>query len=78
MYPTPEEVARKEFIDTLQTPISPMKYDEIFEYAINNAARIWGVVAQGVFADGTGYQTAIGNWDLDTGQDKNGKFGLWG
>jgi hypothetical protein len=78
MYPTCKEAKKSKFIKKLQTPASPMNYDSIFTYAINNAARTWGVVAQGVFADSTDYQTAIGNWDLDTGKDKDGNFGLWG
>jgi hypothetical protein len=78
MYPTPDDVDCEKFINSLETPTIPMSYDDIFKLAINNAARIWGIVAQGVLASSTDYQTAIGNWDLDTGKDKDGIFGLWG
>jgi hypothetical protein len=78
MYPTPEEAAESDFIKNLETPDGVKNYDAIFDYAVKNTARIWGVVAQGVYANSTEYQTAIGNWDLDTGKDNNGNFGLWG
>lgn len=77
VYPLPSEVNRT-YIDSLETPTGArMSYDQIFDKAQSHVADVWGTVAKGIFEKSSEFETAIGNWDLDTGMDSNKKLVFW-
>lgn len=76
-YPEPNEIDGSEYIDALDTPHGPLPYDRVFDKALGHVVEGWHLIANGVFENGTGYQTAFGNWDMDTGRDGSGKLVLW-
>jgi hypothetical protein len=54
-----------------------MGYDQVFTAALENVRRLWVVVGEGVAASGDRFPCCIGNWNLDTGQDEEGRIVLW-
>lgn len=82
-YPAASDIDRNEYIDKLQVsqPLLPaefLTYDEIFDRAKENVAGIWGLIATGVFSSDTRYLAQIGEWNLDTGRNKNdGNLVFW-
>lgn len=77
VYPLPSEIKRT-YIDSLATPTgNNMRYDDIFDKALGHVIHVWQIVATAIFEKDERFQTEIGNWDLDTGMDPNGKFVFW-
>lgn len=76
-YPDISQV-ESQYIKSLKVPTGHMDYDEIFEKAIVNVSAVWSLVAQGIFAWNDAYLSKLGNWNLNTGRDKNGKYVFWG
>lgn len=76
-YPLFQEVDRKAYIDDLETPHGRLPYDKIFEKALDHVIEGWHLIGAAVFGDSTVYQSAFGNWNLDTGRDENRKLVLW-
>lgn len=75
MYPTPAEIDKKEYIDSLLVPSTAgqekrMSYDDIFDFAIERVQREWvGVTRYALgLADTIPYRND--EWDLDTGRNK--------
>lgn len=66
-----------QYILNLKTPNGIMNYDDIFDRAMNNALKVWSLLALGIFENDSRYLSEIGNWDLDTGKDSNKKFAFW-
>lgn len=66
-----------QYITNLKTPNGPMDFDEIFDIAITNVVNVWAVIARAIVSDDTGYKKVIGNWNFDTGRDKNEKLVFW-
>jgi len=75
-YPAASKINKKEYINKLQIShnIAPttevLSYDEIFDMTVNNVCGIWEIVSSGIFLDDTRYLTQIGEWDLDTGRNR--------
>lgn len=67
-----------QFIEGLATPRGPMRYDAIFDAAIENVMEMWRVVATAVLQDGREYLARVGNWNLDTGRDSSNRLAFWG
>ena len=76
-YPEPNEIDHPEFIDTLQTPEGVMTYDQIFERARANVARVWSWIGEDIDNKEINSLNALGKWDLDTGRDENKKLVYW-
>jgi hypothetical protein len=76
-YPAANEIDLATYINDLSVPGGHLSYDEIFDKAIRHVIEGWHLVATGVFEDDMRYQTAFGQWDLDTGKDQNGRIVLW-
>lgn len=75
-YPAANQIDQQ-YIKNLAVPGGYMDYDDIFDRAVHNVLQVWGVLAAAVFSADEKYASAIGNWNLDTGQDPSGKFVLW-
>jgi hypothetical protein len=67
------------YVENLAVPNGgAMHFDEIFEAAKANVQRIWLAVAKGALGQGDDFETVLGQWDLDTGQDAATKrFVFW-
>ncbi len=77
-YPAHDGTGRQ-FIDQLDVPVgAPQDYDAIFGKAAGHVGEVWGVVARGVLTDDTEYRSLLGDWNLDTGLDENGRLVYWG
>lgn len=85
-YPLPEDVDRKEFIDSLDVPppaSAPlshprMHYDDIFSKAVDNIRRAWAIVASDALTGTSLAGSFLRDWDLDTGVDKsNNAITFW-
>jgi hypothetical protein len=81
-YPTPETIDRISYIDSLQVPTTdPMKYDDIFEFAIKQVQLAWVDITRSALGDGTIISYRDDEWDLDTGKnqlDSSNKKVFWG
>ncbi|SCX89690.1 Zinc dependent phospholipase C [Nitrosospira sp. Nl5] len=66
-----------QYLENLATPLGAMSYDEIFDRAMENVLGVWSLIASAVFKNDTLYQTAIDNWNLDTGKNHNGTYVYW-
>jgi len=75
IYPTAEDVDMQ-YIENLGTPEGTMHFDDIFNRAIKNVEKVWAIVVRGVLANDESY-LKIGNWNLDTGRNENGKLVFW-
>jgi hypothetical protein len=76
-YPLLSEVDRKAYVDSLKTPHGQLPYDQVFEKALRHVIEGWHLIGEAVFGDSTVYQTAFGEWNLDTGRDPSGRIVLW-
>jgi hypothetical protein len=77
-YPA-HEGADRESIDQLTVPAgATLGYDAIFDKAMGHVAAVWGVVARGVLTDDAEYRSLLREWNLDTGEDENGRMVFWG
>jgi hypothetical protein len=73
-----QEMVEQDYLHDLTVPGGRvMAYDRIFEAALENVRKLWGVVGEGVAASGDRFLSCIGNWNLDTGQDQEGRFVFW-
>jgi hypothetical protein len=54
-----------------------MSYDELFDHAMESVSSVWVAIEKAVFRGDQSGLAAIGNWNLDTGQDAAGKFAFW-
>lgn len=75
-YPSSADIDTQ-YIEGLATPLGSMSYDQIFDHAMENVLAVWSSIADAVFKDDGAYQTAIANWNLDTGKDSSGGYGFW-
>lgn len=75
-YPSRDGIDRQ-YIEGLKTPVGTMHYDAIFDLAITNVVKIWRIAANGIFKTDRAYQSAFGNWDLDTGRTPDGELVFW-
>lgn len=75
-YPDPADVDDR-YITGLETPEGVRNYDEIFDRAVTNITALWRLVARAVFEKDDAYESAIGNWNLDTGRDARDKLVFW-
>ncbi len=76
VYPLKDEVDMQ-YIENLETPESPIHFDDLFDRAIKNVEGVWSLVARGVLTDDEEYLERIGNWDLDTGRDEDDNLIFW-
>jgi len=76
-YPSLEEVD-EQYIRAIDTPDGAMDYDDVFDSAVENVSQVWALVASGVLSQDDEYESAIGNWNLDTGRDESGALVFWG
>lgn len=77
MYPDKEDID-PQFIKGLATPMGQQDYDTIFDAAIGNVGKVWQVAASGATQGKKTYLAGIGNCNLDTGRDENGRLVFWG
>jgi hypothetical protein len=76
-YPLAAEVD-PEFVQNLRVPGNrTMHYDQIFEHAMESVSVVWVAIEKAVFRGEQSALAAIGNWNLDSGQDAAGKFVFW-
>lgn len=75
-YPACEAVD-PQYIKSLKVPKGRMGYDAIFDKAIDSTGSVWSLIAKGVFGGDDTYLARIGDWNLDTGKDANGKYVFW-
>lgn len=54
-----------------------LDYDDIFDLAVGNVAAVWMLVERLVSADDLTGLPALGEWNLDTGRDEQGKLVFW-
>ncbi len=76
VYPLKDEVDM-EYIEDLETPESPIHFDDLFDRAVTNIEGMWSLVARAVLAGDDSYLEQIGNWNLDTGRDENDQLVYW-
>lgn len=75
VYPLQDEVD-SHFISDLATPTGArMKYDAIFDRAVENVRAQWALIGTAL-AGGEQYAVAGGTWNLDTGRD-GGRYVFW-
>lgn len=66
----PEEV-NTEFTQNLVVPTGEtMDYSDIFRMGVENVEKMWNLIYRALFQGDDEFETAIRNWDLDTGRDK--------
>lgn len=75
-YPRSDEIDFQ-YIENLQVPNGCLHYDSIFDRALSNVAHVWSLIGAGVMQGDERYVSAIGNWNLDTGRDPNGRLVFW-
>lgn len=77
LYPREDDIDQQ-YIRNLPTPDGgEIHLDELFERARHNVHDVWAVVARGVLEGDDEFETRIGDWDLDTGRDSNGRLVFW-
>ncbi|MFZ2634325.1 MAG: zinc dependent phospholipase C family protein [Desulfosalsimonadaceae bacterium] len=77
VYPSIEAIDEDRFINNLKTPNGIMKYDDVFEKALDNVSKVWKIISDAVFADDNAYLEKINIWNLDTGQDIRTPKVMW-
>ncbi len=76
-YPAAGDIARAAYIDAIAVPGGRLSYDQVFDKAISHVIEGWHLIANAVFGNDARYQTAFGDWNLDTGRDPAGRIVLW-
>lgn len=76
-YPAASDIDRVAYIDDIAVPGGRLSYDQVFDKAISHVIEGWHLIANAVFGNDTRYQTAFGEWNLDTGRDPAGRIVLW-
>lgn len=76
-YPEPDEIDYQ-FINNLAVPgASYMSYDDIFDRAVENVAKIWRLLAGGVLNNENECRSQIAAWNLDTGRGPAKNLIFW-
>ena len=75
-YPAAADIEDR-YVRDLATPGGRMDYDAVFAKALDNVDAMWALIGKAVFEADDAYLTAIRDWDLDTGRDKNGLYAYW-
>jgi hypothetical protein len=71
LYPTPEEIDMKEYIENLRVPGDErMHYDDIFNRAITRVQQVWLDVTRYALGHRDVLTFRNDEWDLDTGRNK--------
>lgn len=76
-YPAASAIDRRACIDELAVPGGRLSYEQVFDKALTHTIEAWHLIADAVFGDDARYQTAFGDWNLDTGRDPAGRLALW-
>lgn len=76
-YPAASDIDRVAYIDDIAVPGGRLSYDQVFDKAITHVIEGWHLIANAVFGNDAQYQTAFGDWNLDTGRDPAGRIVLW-
>ncbi len=77
VYPPANELDPKYF-KGLKTPGGEtIDYGSLFERVVRNSAAAWRTVARGVLEDREDTFAQLGNWNLDTGRDADGRLVFW-
>ena len=76
-YPNVDEIDKGDFIENLRVPSGRMHYDQIFDKAVSHVGEVWALVARGALAGDDAFATRIGDWNLDTGRDNQGRLVFW-
>ncbi len=76
-YPAVSAIDRAAYIDDIAVPGGRLSYDQVFDKATRHVIEAWHLIANAVFGGDARYQTAFGEWDLDTGRDPSGRIVLW-
>lgn len=76
LYPAQGTVDRQ-YIDDLDTPCGRMNYDAVFDRALGNIGKVWGLLGKAVYADDNDFLTKIDVWDLDLGAKVFNEKVMW-
>jgi hypothetical protein len=76
-YPGARGIDRAAYIDALAVPGGRLSYDQVFDKTLRHVIEGWHLLANAVFGADARYQTAFGDWNLDTGRDPTGRLVLW-
>lgn len=79
VYPEYHSVDRQ-YIDGQKIPSKiphTLKYDDIFDHAVNYTAAIWRLVERAVCDENASNLPAFGDWNLDNGLDEMGRLVFW-
>lgn len=76
-YPAAPAIDHAEYIDGLATPYGAMTYDQVFDKAVTHVIEAWHLIGEGMCQGNPTYQTAFGEWNLDTGRDASDTIVLW-
>jgi hypothetical protein len=76
-YPLSSEVDPTYLRDLRVPGGGTMHYDDIFNHAMESVSAVWVAIEKAVFHGEQSALAAIGNWNLDSGQDAAGKFAFW-
>jgi hypothetical protein len=70
----------KQFIDELVVPTTQpyhLSYDDIFDRASSNVAKVWRLVERSISCDDQTQPLMIDNWNLDNGLDERSRLVFW-
>lgn len=76
-YPRFEDIETK-FLKNLKTPKGKKSYDQIFDKAKSNVAKIWKLISDAIYKKDAKYKDKIKIWELDTGQEAKTPKVMWG
>lgn len=76
VYPLPQDLDRQ-YLYGLDTPTGKQDYEAVFMKALGHGCDLWKMVAAGIYAGDTGFETGIGDWNLDTGKDPDDRMVFW-
>ena len=77
VYPLPQKLD-PQYLYGLETPAGKQDYETVFTKALGHASDLWKMVSTGIYSRDTGFETGIGDWNLDTGKDPSGRLVFWG
>ena len=78
-YPAYRYVGRQFVADQVVPSEKPyhIDYDDVFDHAADAVADVWKCVEQAVSAAESAQPPQLGNWNLDTGRDGQGRLVFW-
>jgi hypothetical protein len=76
-YPRFDEIDRRKYVNNLQTPNGIKTYDQVFDHAKANVAKVWKLIAEGIYRENDNYKEKIKIWNLDTGQEVIAPIVMW-